>query len=128
MSRLIGPSCAVPSISAGGAVAEPLPSTPTLTPGYRRENASPHLPMMLFMVSEPTADTVPLIFAASPASVIGSYGGSAESTCDAPLAGDGAVAPGSSATSALVAPYATSAAAAMRERRWDVEVMGAPPV
>ena len=52
--RLMGPKVAVPSISAGGAVEEPLPSISTCTLGYSLANPSAHSVIRLFIVSEPT--------------------------------------------------------------------------
>ncbi len=49
----MGPNWAVPAMSAGGAVDEPLPSTWTFTFGYILVNASAQRVMRLFMVSEP---------------------------------------------------------------------------
>jgi hypothetical protein len=64
ISRLIGPNCAVPAISAAGAVEEPLPSISICTFGYMRRKPSAHRVIMLFIVSEPfrtvTAATRPL--------------------------------------------------------------------
>jgi len=63
--RLIGPSCDVPSISAGGAVEEPLPSIWTRTFGYWREKPSAQKVIRLFSVSEPTElrlPETPLVF------------------------------------------------------------------
>ncbi len=53
ISRDIGPNCAVPAMSAGGAVEEPLPSTCTLTFGYILRKVSAHNVIMLFIVSDP---------------------------------------------------------------------------
>ena len=49
----MGPSCAVPAISAGGAVVEPFPSTWILTSGYCFLKLSDQSVMRLFSVSEP---------------------------------------------------------------------------
>ena len=54
MARDMGPNCAVPEMSAGGAVDEPLPSTWIFTLGYIFAKASPQSVMRLFMVSDPT--------------------------------------------------------------------------
>ena len=59
IARDIGPNCAVPEMSAGGAVDEPLPSTWIFTFGYILAKASPHSVMRLFMVSEPVLDRLP---------------------------------------------------------------------
>ena len=59
MARDMGPNCAVPAMSAGGAVEEPLPSTWIFTFGYILAKASPHSVMRLFMVSEPTLERLP---------------------------------------------------------------------
>ncbi len=50
----MGPKFAVPAISAGGAVDEPLPSISTWTLGYISRKSSAHSVIRLFMVSEPT--------------------------------------------------------------------------
>lgn len=51
----MGASWAVPAVRAGGAVEEPLPSTPILTLGYFLLNPSAQRVIRLFSVSEPTA-------------------------------------------------------------------------
>ncbi len=53
MARLMGPKLLVPSMSAGGAVLEPLPSISTCTLGYMPRKSSDQRAMRLFMVSEP---------------------------------------------------------------------------
>src|SRR5687767_11733362 len=55
----MGPKVAVPAISAGGAVDEPLPSISTCTLGYCTRNVSAHSVIKLFMVSEPILFTLP---------------------------------------------------------------------
>src|SRR5512141_3412555 len=57
--RDIGPSCAVPSIKAGGAVLDPLPSIWILTLGYCLRNPSAQRVMRLLSVSEPMLLTLP---------------------------------------------------------------------
>ena len=57
--RDIGPSCAVPSIKAGGAVLEPLPSIWILTLGYCLRKPSAQRVMRLLSVSEPMLLTLP---------------------------------------------------------------------
>ena len=59
MGRLIGPKVAVPSISAGGAVDEPLPSISIWTLGYIFRKPSAQSVIRLFSVSEPTLLIVP---------------------------------------------------------------------
>src|SRR5687768_9116535 len=59
MVRLIGPSWAVPEISAGGAVEEPLPSIWMRTLGYCRRKPSAHRVIRLLSVSEPTELKLP---------------------------------------------------------------------
>src|SRR3954471_9775459 len=59
MVRLIGPSCEVPWISAGGAVVEPLPSIWMRTFGYSFLYPSAHSVIRLFRVSEPTELRLP---------------------------------------------------------------------
>src|SRR5262245_24165307 len=59
MARLIGPSCEVPAMSAGGAVVEPLPSICTRTLGYSFWNPSAQKVMRLLSVSEPTEFRLP---------------------------------------------------------------------
>ena len=51
--RDIGPSCAVPSIKAGGAVLDPLPSIWILTLGYCLRNPSAQRVITLLRVSDP---------------------------------------------------------------------------
>lgn len=55
----MGASWAVPAVRAGGAVEEPLPSTPILTLGYFLLNPSAQRVIRLFSVSEPTALRLP---------------------------------------------------------------------
>src|SRR3954471_23262354 len=57
--RLIGPSCEVPWISAGGAVEEPLPSIWMRMFGYSRLSPPAHSVIRLFRVSEPTELRLP---------------------------------------------------------------------
>src|SRR6185295_4305519 len=57
--RDIGPSCAVPSIKAGGAVLDPLPSIWIFTLGYCLRNPSAQSVMRLLSVSEPMLLTFP---------------------------------------------------------------------
>ena len=57
--RLIGPNWAVPAISAGGAVAEPLPSISMLHARVMRRKPSPQSVIRLFIVSEPMLFRLP---------------------------------------------------------------------
>src|SRR2546428_1498681 len=59
MGRDMGPSWAVPSIRAGGAVLEPLPSIWIFTFGYCLRNPSAQRVIRLFRVSEPMLLRVP---------------------------------------------------------------------
>ena len=61
IARDIGPNCAVPSVRAGGAVAEPSPFVWTLTLGYSFWNASAQYVIKLFNVSDPTLFRLPEI-------------------------------------------------------------------
>ena len=58
--RDIGPSWAVPSIKAGGAVLDPLPSIWIFTFGYCLRNPSAQSVMRLLSVSEPILLTLPV--------------------------------------------------------------------
>jgi hypothetical protein len=60
MARDIGPNCAVPAISAGGAVDEPLPSTWILHVRVELAEGLAQSVIMLFMVSEPTLLMLPV--------------------------------------------------------------------
>lgn len=60
IGRLIGPICAVPSMSAGGAVELPLPSIWMLTLGYTFLNPSAHSVIWLFRVSDPIEFRLPV--------------------------------------------------------------------
>jgi len=55
----MGPNCAVPASSAGGAVDEPLPSTWIRTLGYCLRKASDQSVIMLSSVSEPIEFRLP---------------------------------------------------------------------
>ncbi len=55
----MGPNFDAPSMSAGGAVEEPLPSISTWTLGYMAVNFSAQRVIRLFMVSEPTLLMLP---------------------------------------------------------------------
>src|SRR5262245_54821464 len=60
ISRVVGPSWAIPLMSAGMAVNEPLPSIAHSTSGWTFLNPSLQNVIRLLRVSEPTLDSLPL--------------------------------------------------------------------